>query len=51
LKYREFAKTGFKVSVVGMGTYYDPGWMAVAMLFGIQRGKEKKLEALKTGLD
>ncbi len=51
MKYREFAKTGFKVSVVGMGTYYDPAWIGLAMLFGIRRGKEKKLEALKTGLD
>jgi len=51
LKYREFAKTGFKVSVVGMGTFYDPVWIGLAMLFGIRGGKEKKLEALKTGLD
>jgi len=34
-----------------MGTYYDPAWIGLAMLFGIRRGKEKKLEALKTGLD
>jgi diketogulonate reductase-like aldo/keto reductase len=51
LKYREFAKTGFKVSVVGIGTYYDPQWIALAMLLGIRLGKEKKLEALRTGLD
>lgn len=51
MRYREFAKTGFKVSTIGMGTYYDPAWIALAMAFGIQRGKESKLKALNAGLD
>ncbi len=49
--YRDFAKTGMKPSVIGMGTYYDPGWIALAMLLHIQRGRATKLEALKSGLD
>ncbi len=48
---REFAKTGFKTTNVGMGTYYDPLWIAQAYIFGVQRGKAKKLDALKAGLD
>lgn len=51
LRYREFAKTGFKLSTVGMGTYYDPAWIAFATILGIQRGRESKLKALKAGLD
>lgn len=51
MRYREFAKTGFKTSLVGLGTYYDPLWIAQAMIFHIQRGKDKKLDALKAGLE
>jgi diketogulonate reductase-like aldo/keto reductase len=51
MRYKEFAKTGFKTSLVGMGTYYDPLWIAQAMILGVQRGKEKKLDALKAGLE
>jgi diketogulonate reductase-like aldo/keto reductase len=49
--YREFADTGFKPSVIGMGTYYNAFWIASAMIFKIQRGKKKKIDALKAGLD
>ncbi len=49
--YREFGNTGFKPSVLGMGTYYDAFWIASAMLFKIQRGKGKKIDALKAGLE
>ena len=51
MRYREFAKTGFKTSLVGMGTYYDALWIAQAMIFRIQRGKDKKLDSLKAGLE
>ena len=30
MEYRDFGKTGFKASVIGMGTYYDPGWIVSA---------------------
>ncbi len=51
MRYREFAKTGFKTSVVGMGTYYDPLWIAAGMVFRVQMHRKRILEALKTGLD
>ncbi len=51
MRYREFAKTGFKTSLVGMGTYYDGLWIAQARIFRFQRGKDKKLDALKAGLE
>lgn len=49
--YREFAKTGFKTSVIGMGTYYDPWWLFIASTLRFRRGAQTKLEALKTGLE
>ena len=49
--YREFGKSGFKTSVIGMGTYYDALWIATAMIFKLQRSAAKKLDALNTGLD
>ncbi|MDG6923670.1 MAG: aldo/keto reductase [Nitrososphaerota archaeon] len=51
MRYREFARTGFKLSTIGMGTYYDPVWIMLATLLGIQRGRESKLKALTAGLD
>jgi diketogulonate reductase-like aldo/keto reductase len=47
---KEFAKTGRKVSEIGMGTYYDPLWIATAFL-GWRRGAAAKVEAVKAGLD
>jgi diketogulonate reductase-like aldo/keto reductase len=49
--YREFSNTGFKPSVVGMGTYYDSFWIASAMILKVQVGKRKKIDALIAGLD
>jgi diketogulonate reductase-like aldo/keto reductase len=51
LRYREFGNTGFKTSVIGLGTYYDPIWIASAILFRVQEGRQKKIDALKAGLD
>jgi len=51
MEYREFGNTGFKVSVIGMGTYYDPGWILSAKLLRKQPNLEKHLEAIKAGLD
>ena len=47
---KEFGRTGRKVSEVGMGTYYDPLWIASAFL-GWRRGARRKVEALRKGLD
>jgi diketogulonate reductase-like aldo/keto reductase len=40
-----------KVSEVGMGTYYDPQWIATAKTIGWMRGAPSKVEALRAGLD
>ena len=48
--YKTFGKTGFKVSAIGMGTYYDPAWIA-ASLFGIRKNSKMHIEAIKAGLD
>jgi diketogulonate reductase-like aldo/keto reductase len=50
LRVKEFAKTGRKISEVGMGTYYDPGWIASAFL-GWRRGAKAKVAAIGAGLD
>lgn len=47
---KEFAKTGRKVSEIGMGTYYDPMWIATAFL-GWRRGAALKVKALQAGLE
>ena len=51
LEYREFGKTGVKVSTIGMGTYYDPPYIIMSRVFGYQRGRERKLAALRKGLE
>ncbi len=51
MDYRAFGKTGFKVSCIGMGTYYDPFWIIVAMLFKTQLRAERIVEALRVGLE
>ena len=50
MKLKEFAKTGQKISEIGMGTYYDPAWVATAFL-GWRRSALAKVEAIKTGFD
>ena len=51
MNFKEFGRSGRKVSEIGMGTYYDPMWIATARLFGWARGAAEKVEALKAGLD
>lgn len=48
---REFAGTGVKVSDIGMGTYYDPPYIIKALLFRHEGGRDKKIAALKKGLE
>jgi diketogulonate reductase-like aldo/keto reductase len=50
LRLKEFAKTGRKVSEIGMGTYYDPLWIAAAFV-GWRRGGAAKVQAIEAGLD
>ena len=50
MRLKEFAKTGWKVSEIGMGTYFVPVWVATAFL-GWRRGSSTKVEAVRAGLD
>lgn len=50
MRLKDFAKTGTKVSEIGMGTYYDPLWIAASFL-GWKRGAGAKVDAIKVGLD
>jgi diketogulonate reductase-like aldo/keto reductase len=50
LELKPFARTGRKVSEVGMGTYYDPLWIATSFL-GWKRGAATKTKAIRAGLD
>ena len=50
MRTKEFAKTGRRVSEIGMGTYYDPLWIATAF-FGWKRGAASKVEAIEAGLE
>lgn len=51
MEYRIFGKTDFKVSSIGMGTYYDFGYIILARLFGIRRHKERSITAIRLGLE
>ena len=50
MRSKEFAKTGRKVSEIGMGTYYDPFWVATALM-GWRRGGAAKVDSIVAGLD
>lgn len=45
-----FGNTGSKVSRMGIGTYYDPGWIFSAKLLKMQKKWENKVEAIKAGI-
>ncbi|MEM2088512.1 MAG: aldo/keto reductase [Thermoproteota archaeon] len=51
MEYREFGKTGFKVSVIGMGTYYDPSYIALARMFNLNWNRDLKKAALRKGIE
>lgn len=50
VEYRIFGKTGIKVSVVGMGTYYDVSWIILSRL-GIRPGLDRRIRAIRIGLE
>jgi len=50
VQYKQFAKSGVLVSAVGMGTYYDPQWIATAF-FGWRRGASAKIQAIRKGIE
>lgn len=47
----DFGWTGEKVSPMGMGTYYDPGWIASAKLLKRQPRSDSILKAIRKGLE
>jgi diketogulonate reductase-like aldo/keto reductase len=51
MEYREFGKTGTKVSLIGMGTYYDIQFILTAKLFKYQIDKESKILAIRKGIE
>jgi diketogulonate reductase-like aldo/keto reductase len=51
MNFKTLGDSAKKVSEVGMGTYYDPLWIATAKSIGWKRGASSKVEALKAGLD
>jgi len=50
MKYKTFGRTGRELSEIGMGTYYDPLWIATAYL-GWRRGADRRIAALKGGFE
>ncbi|PSN84148.1 aldo/keto reductase [Candidatus Marsarchaeota G1 archaeon OSP_D] len=50
MEYKQFGKTGERVSAVGMGTYYDPLWIIGATL-GFKRKADLKIEAIRAGIE
>jgi diketogulonate reductase-like aldo/keto reductase len=50
MRQKDFAKTGKKVTEIGMGTFYDPTWIATGFM-GWRRGGKARVEAIKAGLD
>lgn len=50
MKRKAFGKTGREVSEIGMGTYYDPLWIATAYM-GWRRRAARKVEAVRAGLE
>lgn len=49
--YREFGRTGFNSSVVGMGTYYDFPWILAATMFRKRLNEGRIIDSLRLGLD
>lgn len=50
MEYREFGRTRFKVSRIGMGTYYDQSYVFVSSLPHNQRRAGQKIAVLRKGL-
>ena len=50
MNYKNFGNTGRMVSEIGMGTFYDSGWIFFSML-GMKLGYKRKVAAVKAGLN
>lgn len=51
MEYHEFGKTGFKVSDIGMGTFYDPAYVTASFILRHKIGRAEKVAALRKGLE
>ena len=51
MEYREFGKAGFKVSRIGMGTFFDAGGIVRARVFGYHKNEEDKISAINKGIE
>ena len=51
MEYREFGRAKVKVSVIGMGTYYDVSSIVASRLFSYRKGEQGKIAALKNGIE
>ena len=51
MEYREFGKAGFKVSRIGMGTFFDAGGIVRARVFGHHKNEEDKISAINKGIE
>lgn len=49
MEYREFGKTGIKISAIGMGTYYDPAFILLRKLH-LKGINKVNVDALKSGI-
>lgn len=47
----QFGKSGFNVSQMGMGTYYDPGWIFSAKVLKRQSRWQDKVAAVRAGIE
>ena len=48
--YKTFGKTGEKISAIGMGTYYDPLWIA-GSIFKIKSNSKLHIDAIRKGIE
>ncbi len=47
----KLGKTDSDISPVGMGTYYDPGWLVSSKLLKIAPNAEKHINAIRAGIE
>ncbi|MCL4344909.1 MAG: aldo/keto reductase [Candidatus Thermoplasmatota archaeon] len=46
-----FRRDGKQISPVGIGTYYDPSWIALAKTLKIRKGQDRKIASIKAALE
>jgi len=51
MDYREFTKTGAKVSAIGMGTYYGPIFIGPALICHYYNSRSRKIASLRKGIE